>query len=267
MDWLEIIIGFCVGVLVGATGVGGGSLMTPILIFGLSIEPIVAVATDLVFAVITKSGGVISYFKHRVINWRVAISLLAGSLPSALITLWILQSLNSESADYNDFMVRVLGVALLLSTIGLLIKAKVLYVPFCTSRKSFSKKIVNHIVCKAQYKKILLVIVGAVISCMVTVSSVGAGVIVALVLFFIFPRMKTVEVVATDIAHAVPLTLVAGIGYIIMGAVDWKLLASLLVGSLPGIYLGSRLGVKVPDDLLKILMAIMFLIIGMKCLL
>ncbi len=265
MDWIEIIIGFCVGVLVGATGVGGGSLMTPILIFGLSIEPIVAVATDLIFAVITKSGGVISYFKYRVINWRVVIFLLIGSLSSALVTLWILQSINNESAAYNDFMVLALGIALLISSIGLLIKANILYIPL--NKKIFPKNVFADIFSKAQYKNTLLIVVGAVIGCMVTISSVGAGVIVALVLFFIFPKMKTVEVVATDIAHAVPLTLVAGVGYIMMGLVDWLLLASLLIGSLPGIYLGSHLGVKVPDNLMKILMAIIFLIIGVKCLL
>ena len=266
MEWGFTLAGLFVGVMIGMTGVGGGSLMTPILIFGFSIQPAIAVGTDLLFAAITKSGGVWAYWRHNVVDWLVVRRLATGSIPMTLITLWVLKSTGMGDGSHANLITNALGVALILTSSALLLKGTI-------SRMLQAR--VGHPVVNAfyklrqdeQHKAMATIVTGAFLGVMVTMSSVGAGALGAITLLFLYPKMKGVEIVATDIAHAVPLTAIAGLGHSTVGTVDWSLLSFLVIGSLPGIYIGSHLGIKISDRVMRPLLAVMLLLVGIKCLL
>lgn len=265
MEWGFTLAGLFVGIMIGMTGVGGGSLMTPILIFGFAIQPAIAVGTDLLFAAITKSGGIWAYWKHGVVNWSVVKRLSLGSLPASMITLYVLNQTGVSEGQHSDLITSALGVALILTSSALLLKGTITDILHARS---------DHPVVSAIYKvrqdestrTTATIFTGAFLGVMVTMSSVGAGALGAVTLLFLYPKMKGVEIVATDIAHAVPLTALAGLGHSTVGTVDWSLLSFLVLGSLPGIYIGSHLGVKIPDKMMRPLLAILLLAVGVKCL-
>ncbi len=252
MDVGFIVSGFGVGLLVGITGVGGGALMTPLLIFGFGITPAVAVGTDLVFAAITKASGVLTHARQLTVDWRIVRRLASGSVPAALLTLAVLGEVDTHSAEAQGFITTLLGVALMLTAAALLWRSHLSKVPHTDDAV------------ERQRVALTTVATGVVLGVLVTLTSVGAGAMGAAVLFWLYPRLSAVRGVGTDIAHAVPLTAVAGLGHWHMGAVDTGLLLMLLVGSLPGIYLGSRLSKKIPERWLRPALATLLLMIGFR---
>ena len=252
MDWLYPLSGLLVGVIVGLTGVGGGSLMTPLLVLVFGIQPAVAVGTDLLYAAITKSGGVVAHSRRGHIDWKVVKLLAAGSVPAALLTTLVLQQLKIDASHTATLIKSTLGVALILTAAAIILRTRV------TRFSRQSGWIKPHQVAPAT------VIIGAVLGVMVTISSVGAGAVGVAALFFLYPNLPTVRIVGTDIAHAVPLTLVAGLGHATLGTVDYSLLGSLLIGSLPGIWIGSHLSARLPEHWLRAGLAAMLLLVGGK---
>jgi len=258
--------GFIVGIMVGMTGVGGGSLMTPILIYLFHINPAVAVGTDLLFAALTKAGGVWAYWKKGVVNWQVVKRLAMGSVTTTLLTLWLLHQTGVSEGEHNTLITTALGIALILTSSALLLKSWI---------GGIMRSKENNVLVSALYrmredekhKATATVMMGAALGVMVTLSSVGAGALGAVALLFLYPRMRGVEIVATDIAHAVPLTLIAGLGHSAVGTVNWNILFFLILGSLPGIFIGSKLGVKIPDHIMRPLLAVILFSVGVKCLL
>lgn len=250
-----IIAGLFVGFVVGMTGVGGGSLMTPILLW-FGIPPTTAVGTDLLYAAFTKIGGVYVHNKKKNINWTITGWLSLGSVPAALITLWILESIKTDVTAMNAIIKYSLGWALLFTSIAVLFKKKIMIF----SQKHAGDKF--HYESKTQ--NILTVAIGILLGATVTLTSIGAGALGTVTLFFLYPILPTSRLVGTEIAHAVPLTLVAGIGHASMGNLDLALLGQLLSGSLPGIYIGSMLSGKVPDLFLRNAIAVMLFMVGYK---
>ena len=250
-----VIAGLTVGFIVGMTGVGGGSLMTPILLW-FGIPPTTAVGTDLLYAAFTKMGGVYVHHKKKNINWSITGWLSLGSVPAALLTLWILHSIKTEVASLNAIIKYGLGWALILTSIAVLFKKKLLVV----SQKKSGNKFHN----ESKTQNLLTVAIGLLLGATVTLTSIGAGALGTVTLFFLYPLLATPRLVGTEIAHAVPLTLVAGLGHASMGNLDLGLLGQLLLGSLPGIYIGSMLSGKVPDLFLRNAIAIMLFIVGYK---
>ncbi len=249
VDFLYPVAGLAVGFLVGLTGVGGGALMTPLLIFGFGFSPAVAVGTDLLYAAITKAGGIWVHARQATVDWRIVRRMAAGSLPAAMLTLWWLGLLDTHTSEAEQLITTTLGLALIFTAGALLFRQRL---------RAFSGGWV------ARHQLVITVAVGAVLGVMVTLTSVGAGALGAAALFWLYPRLSAVRVVGTDIAHAVPLTAVAGIGHWQMGSVDWMLLGALLIGSLPGIYLGSRLSALMPDRILRPILATLLLLIGFR---
>jgi len=250
---LYSVSGFIVGGLVGFTGVGGGSLMTPILVLIFGIAPTTAVGTDLLYAAITKSNGTLVHALNGTIDWRVTRRLAAGSIPATLATLFCLSWFGGDGHQSNSFISSALGVALLLTAASILF------------RNFLLRYIGRHLEGLSDTAtRAITILLGAFLGVLVTVSSVGAGAIGMTVLLALYPRMPAVRLVGSDIAHAVPLTLVAGLGHWLMGGVDWALLGSLLAGSLPGIALGSHLAARVPDRLLRPALASMLAFVGVK---
>jgi uncharacterized membrane protein YfcA len=259
MDSSYIIAGVLVGILVGLTGVGGGSLMTPLLVFLFGFNPTVAVGTDLLFAAITKSVGVLTHHRsHGSVNWKIAERLSIGSIPAALLTLYFLRSYAQLGRDISRPITLTLGIALILTAFALCIKHQV---------RSFSQRLPRSAIrFIGEHRRTATIVIGAVLGVLVTLSSVGAGALGTVSLLILYPTLPAVRVVGTDLAYAIPLTAVAGTGHWALGNVNWHLLATLLVGSVPGIWFGSRLSAKIPERVLRPILVAMLLIVALKCL-
>lgn len=257
-DIAFILAGFAVGLIIGLTGVGGGSLMTPILIFFFGVKPYMAVGTDLLFAAFTKMGGTLSLARQRLVPWRVVGQLCAGSIPASLITLAVLHRLGPASPEVQKLMTTTLGMALLLTAAAMLYKA--------VRGKQLPRSLAHGEELAAMQARhwSLPLLFGAVIGTLVTLTSVGAGAIGVTVLLVLFPLLPLHRIVAADIAYAVPLTLVAGMGHASLGSVDWPLLAKLLAGSLPGIWIGSRLMRHTPDRVIRSILSVLLAWAGTK---
>jgi uncharacterized protein len=247
----QLVSGFAVGMLVGMTGMGGGSLMTPILILLFGIHPVAAVGTDLLYAAATKSIGTLLHGLRGAIDWRIVARLAAGSLPLSALTLFLLSRYDLNGADAGEVVNAVLGLALFVTAIALIF------------RRWFITFYAWHVgELDERRTRALTVATGAVLGVLVSVSSVGAGAIGVTALSLLYPRLRAAQIVAIDIAHAVPLTLAAGAGHWLMGSIHWTLLGTLLLGSLPGIALGSHVASRVPDAVLRFALALTLLIVG-----
>jgi uncharacterized membrane protein YfcA len=251
VDWLYTLSGFCVGVLVGTTGVGGGSLMTPLLILLFGIHPATAVGTDLLYAAGTKTAGTVVHGMNLTVDWRLVRHLATGSLPGAAVTLLILSQYYLADPAMQHFLSGALGAALVVTAAAVILRARI--VSWCARR--FDEP-------RAGIATTLTVATGAVLGCLVSLTSIGAGSLGVIALVLLYPRLPTPRIVATDIAHAVPLTLVAGAGHLLLSTVDLRVLGLLLLGSLPGIYLGSQLAVRVPDAVLRLTLSGMLVVVG-----
>ena len=256
-EFAFIAAGFFVGLVVGLTGVGGGSLMTPLLIFVFRIKPHLAIGTDLLFAATTKFGGSVALARARTIAWPVVGWSALGSIPAALLTLAVLHRLGPANAAVQQAMTTTLGGALLLTAAATLYKAVL-------GRSAPRAASTGADLQTSPRQRALTVLFGVVIGTLVTLTSVGAGAIGMLVLMLLYPTLPLARLVAADIAHAVPLTLVAGLGHASLGSVDWPLLVSLLAGSLPGIWLGSLLNRRTPERLVRSLLSLLLAYAGAK---
>lgn len=260
MDIGFIISGFAVGLLVGITGVGGGSLMTPLLVFLFGFKPAVAVGTDLLYAAITKTGGVLVHHNtHKSVDWRVVKWLSLGSIPASIATIFLIKHLLKLEKDITGIITFTLGIALILTAIAVLIRCYV-------TRKQI-REIEDSLISSGRFRQMQVpatVLVGAVLGILVTISSVGAGALGTVAILFLYPKMSTLKVVGTDLAHAIPLTAIAGLGHWTLGHIDFMLLGTLLIGSLPGIWIGSHVSAKIPEKTLRPLLASLLLIIGLK---
>ena len=257
-EFAFIFAGFFVGLVVGLTGVGGGSLMTPLLIFVFGVKPHLAIGTDLLFAAFTKMGGTVSLARARVIDWRIVGQTALGSIPASLVTLYFLQRLGPADPHTQSIMTTTLGLALLLTAASTFYKV-------CRG-KTPPLHIAPERLAQATHARhwALPILFGAVIGTLVTLPSVGAGAIGVIVLMLLYPALPLPRIVAADIAHAVPLTLVAGLGHASIGSVDWPLLLKLLAGSLPGIWLGTQLMRKTPDRVIRSLLSMLLAYAGVK---
>jgi uncharacterized protein len=252
MDSLAILSGFAVGAIVGMTGVGGGSLMTPLLIGVFKLHPALAIGTDLWFAALTKTGGAVAHARHGHVDWRITRLLLAGSLPAALATIALMHA-TGVTKGWAAALTFSLGIALLLTAV---------VVAFKKTWQAVGLKLERWL--PESRKAPLTVASGVVLGVLVTLSSIGAGALGATLILLLYPRLAAHSLVGTDIAHAVPLTLVAGIGHATLGHVDWALLAALLVGSLPGIWLGAQLTRRMPERVVRGLLCASLVTAGFK---
>ncbi len=246
------VAGFLVGLLVGLTGVGGGSLMTPLLILLFGVAPASAVGTDLLQASVTKTAGTAILGMGHSVAWPVVGRLAAGSLPAAALTLLFLAP-HLHTPRATHVITTLLGCAVVLTAVALLFKKTLLRVSGGAAERLSRRRAAA-----------LTVGAGVLLGMLVTLTSVGAGALGVVMLTFLYPRLPTARIVGTDMAHAVPLTLLAGIGHWWLGDVDWNLLGSLLVGSIPGVVVGSLLVTRVPEHVLRPVLAIVLLIAGGK---
>ena len=247
------IAGFAVGMLVGMTGVGGGSLMTPVLILLFGMPPAVAVGTDLLHAAVTKTAGSLVNGFNQIIDWRVVRRLATGSIPMTIVTMSVLSALDINSAAARELINAVLTFALIVTAVTLLFRDRIV-------RLSAGRLYVL----TPRQAAVLTVIVGGVLGTIVSISSVGAGAIGVICLVLLYPKLPTARIVGSDIAHAVPLTLVAGIGHWFLGSVDLQVVMFLVLGSVPGILVGSYAALRIPEFALRIVLAAALLVVATK---
>jgi uncharacterized membrane protein YfcA len=254
IDPLYIASGFGVGLLVGMTGVGGGSLMTPLLILLFGVHPATAVGTDLLYAAATKTGGSLVHGVARSIHWPAVIRLASGSIPASVVTLIVLWQLELNGDSGRSLINLVLCFALILTATSLIFR-KAIMDRYRRRMERLSSATTDS----------ATVVVGVALGVLVSISSVGAGAVGVAALLLLYPRLPMATIVGSDIAHAVPLTLVAGIGHwALLGSIDWPLMGVLLIGSLPGIIIGSYCAVRVPETVLRLLLATALILIAGK---
>jgi uncharacterized protein len=253
IDPIYVASGFSVGLLVGLTGVGGGSLMTPLLIMLFGVHPATAVGTDLLYAAATKAGGGIVHGWVRTIHWPAVIRLASGSIPASLLTLLVLWQLDLSTEAARSLVNSVLCFALLLTATSLIFRKRVI-----ETLRARMARYDDATIARAT------VLVGVSLGVLVSISSVGAGAVGVTALLLLYPQLPMSRIVGSDIAHAVPLTLIAGIGHWAMGAIDWQLMGVLLIGSLPGIAIGSYFAVRVPETALRLLLAGVLIVVAGK---
>jgi uncharacterized membrane protein YfcA len=250
LDPLYVLSGVLVGGLVGMTGVGGGSLMTPLLILLFNVHPATAVGTDLIYASITKTGGSLVHGYNKTIDWRVVGRLAIGSIPATALTVAALYLLKIDSATTKLLITRVLGLALLFTAVSLVF------------RKPIMRWYDDHIG-EPNPKLVwrLTVLTGVILGVLVTLSSVGAGAIGVMALVMLYPKMEPRRIVGSDIAHAVPLTLVAGLGHSFLGSIDYHILTSLLAGSIPAIVVMSFVSARASDTAVRVALAAVLIVV------
>lgn len=246
-----MVSGFLVGLLVGQTGMGGGSLMTPILVLLFGIHPATAVGTDLLYASATKTVGTLVHGLNHTVDWRITGRLAAGSLPATIVMLIVISNFDVSSPMSERIISLVLSVMLLLTALSLMFRRHFL---------DFAGPKLAEISPRQSAR--LTICTGVALGALVTISSVGAGALGVTALLLLYPRKSMAVIVGSDIAHAVPLTLIAGVGHWWLGSVDWPLFSSLLSGSIPGIILGSYLSARIPETVLRPLLASTLVVVG-----
>lgn len=253
IDLRFALSGLFVGLLVGQTGVGGGSLMTPLLVLAFGIHPATAVGTDLLYASATKSVGTLVHGMGHTVQWRIVQRLASGSLPGTALGLAILSQLDHSSARGMYWVSMTLGVMLIVTAMSLFFRSRLVAVLGPKLDRMSPKR-----------QRMLTVVSGFGLGLLVTLTSVGAGALGVTALLLLYPRERLPVIVGTDIAHAVPLTLMAGAGHWWLGSVDTVLLTGLLCGSIPGIVIGSWLATRMPETVLRPILATTLVLVGLK---
>lgn len=252
---LYSLAGLLVGILVGLTGVGGGSLMTPLLVLLFGFHPSTAVGTDLLYASVTKTVGTAVHGSRHTVDWKMVGGLASGSVPTALITLFVMSRAGVPPATSSLLLNIILGATLFVTSFAVFFRPLIL--------RWAGEHI--HDMDQARVTR-WTILVGAILGVLVSITSVGAGALGTTALLILYPKMPVAKVAGSDIAHAVPLTLIAGIGHWMMGSVDITLMLALLVGSIPGIIVGSLIGARSSDAVLRPVLAVTLLVVSVRLL-
>jgi uncharacterized membrane protein YfcA len=258
MNWQMSLAGLLVGIMVGATGVGGGAIMTPLLVLVMGVAPHTAIGTDLLYASLTKIFGVGVHGAYKRVDWVVVRRLALGSLPTAIVTVIALRS-SGSSGMTDGTIILALGLVLILTAVSMVA------MPFLLRTGTQQRLSVSTLYLR--YQPALTVLAGMALGLLVTLTSIGAGSLGVVMLLLLYPlRLTAGKLVGTDLAHAIPLALVAGGGHILLGNVDFRMLGQLLLGSLPGVWLGAYFGGKLPDLVLRFAIAVVLAGVGIKLL-
>lgn len=273
LDYRVSIIGLFIGFLVGLTGMGGGALLAPIMILVLKVPPVWAVGTDNAYSAVTKALGSIVHFRQKSVNIKIALWLASGSVPATIVGVSIVQYMHRRLGNaINDMIVHSIGFTLVLVAILLVAKP---FIMRRVERKQLAEAKQATLSgtsapagqvsrWQTRYRPLVTVLIGAIVGLLVGLTSVGSGTLIIVALAFLFPRLASKELVGTDISHAVMLHIAATLVYFSAGTIDWRLVGLLLLGSLPGVFLGSRLSKYIPDRVMRPILAVVLALSGWK---
>ncbi|GHO96072.1 UPF0721 transmembrane protein YjnA [Reticulibacter mediterranei] len=274
MDYRISLVGLLIGVLVGLTGMGGGSLLAPIMILFFRVPPVWAIGTDIAYSTVTKAVGSLVHIRQKTVNFQIALWLACGSVPSTLLSIGLVQYLRTNYHNLIDgFILRTLGITLMIVAALLLLKPFIMkgveqrnlerHKPAALQGEPEEKSVNRW---EQRYRPLLTIVMGAVVGFLVGLTSVGSGTLIIVSLAFMFPRLGPRELVGTDIFQAFMLLASGVIGYLLSGTINWAMVLLLLAGSLPGVFLGSRLSKYIPDNILRPLLASVLALSGWKLL-
>jgi uncharacterized protein len=274
MDFRYSIVGLVIGVLVGLTGMGGGSLLAPILILIFGIPPVWAVGTDVAYSTITKALGSVVHIRQRHTNFKIALWLACGSVPATLLSVALVQYIRKHYGSIvNGVILHAIGFTLILVAV-LLVAKPFLMRRIDQKRLEMQKQAAlaeesgepgsapNH--WEKRYRPLITVLIGAFVGFLVGLTSVGSGTLIIVSLAFLFPRLTAKELVGTDIFQAFMLLAAGAIAYIIAGTINWRIVGLLLIGSLPGVFMGSKLSKFIPEPYMRPVLAAVLVISGWK---
>ncbi len=272
MDYRISLVGLLIGFLVGLTGMGGGALLAPIMILFFRIPPVWAVGTDIAYSTVTKAVGSIVHIRQKNVNFKVALWLACGSVPATLLSVGLVQYMRKHYADViNSLIVHTIGFTLLLVAVLLIAKPFIMRYVERRNLAAQKQKALSGIetskgpsTWEKRYRPALTIFVGAFVGFLVGLTSVGSGTLIIVSLAFLFPRLTAKELVGTDIFQAFMLLASAVIGYLNAGTINWTLVMLLLIGSLPGVFLGSKLSKYIPERFMRPVLATVLVISGWK---
>lgn len=266
IDLRFTLIGIVIGFLIGLTGAGGGSLMTPIMILVMGVKPIIAVGTDLAYGAVTRAVGGATHFRQGTVHRQTALLLAAGSVPATILGVALITGIKHADPSFvNQFLLRSIAWALIVVAIVLFLKPLILRVVEHRDH-SGEPDWRDRLLDRGERDRWILPLLGTVVGFLVGLTSVGAGSLVIIVLLLLYPRWQSRDMVGTDVFHAAVLTSAASVAQLFAGNVNVPMMLSLLIGSIPGVLLGSRLAIGFPDQLLRISMASVLLVSGAKLL-
>lgn len=278
MDYRISLVGLFIGVLVGLTGMGGGALLAPILILVMGVPPVWAVGTDNAYSAVTKAVGAIVHIQQKTFSLKylkIAFWLACGSVPATVLGVGVVQYIRKNYGDVvNGFILHAIGITLLMVAVLLIAKP---YIMRFVERKNVERQkqiVLNNEVAPAEgttkwekrYRPLITVLVGAIVGFLVGLTSVGSGTLIIVALAFLFPRLSSKELVGADISHAVVLHVAGTLAYLHAGTINWTLVTLLLIGSLPGVFIGSKLSKYIPDRYMRPVLATVLAISGWKLL-
>lgn len=273
MDYRITLVGIFIGFLIGLTGMGGGSLLAPIMILVFRIPPVWAVATDITYSTVTKGLGSLVHMRDKHVNFRVALWLACGSFPATLLSVFLVQYIRKHyGATINSVIIHAIGFTLVLVAVLLVIKP---YLMRSIDRRNEEKRKqaalegseiagANGERWEKRYRPLVTALVGAIVGFLVGLTSVGSGTLIIVSIAFLYPRLTPKELVGTDIFQAFLLLLAGVVGYFGSGAINWPIVGMLLLGSLPGVFIGSKVSKFIPNKYLNPVLAVVLAISGLK---
>jgi len=273
VDYRISLVGLLIGFLVGLTGMGGGSLLAPIMILFFRIPPVWAVGTDIAYSTVTKALGSVVHIRQKNVNFKVALWLACGSVPATLLSVGLVQYIRKHyGAVVNGVILHALGFTLVLVAVLLILKPFILrYFDQRRLEKQKQEALTGEMGSAEQankwekwYRPVVTALVGAVVGFLVGLTSVGSGTLIIVSIAFLFPRLTSKELVGTDIFQAFMLLASGAIAYFIAGTINWPIVGMLLIGSLPGVYLGSKSSKFIPERYMRPVLATVLAISGLK---
>jgi uncharacterized protein len=273
VDYRISLVGLLIGFLVGLTGMGGGSLLAPIMILFFRIPPVWAVGTDIAYSTVTKALGSVVHIRQKNVNFRVALWLACGSVPATLLSIRLVQYIRKYyGAVVNDVILHALGFTLVLVAVMLVLKPLIMrYFDQKRIEKQKQEALTGEISSTERsnrwvnwYRPVVTVLVGAVVGFLVGLTSVGSGTLIIVSIAFLFPRLTSKKLVGTDIFQAFMLLASGAIAYLVAGTINWPIVGMLLIGSLPGVYLGSKSSTFIPERYMRPVLATVLAVSGLK---
>ena len=273
MDFRYSLAGLFVGILIGLTGMGGGSLLAPILILFFHVPPVWAVSTDLAYSTVTKAVGSIFHIREKHVNFKVAFWLACGSVPATFISVLLVQYVRKHYGHFiNGFIIQAIGCVLILVAVLLFFRPYILRFSEKRSletqkQEALSSKVVATVNAKPWerfYRPLLTVLIGAFVGFLVGLTSVGSGTLVIVSIVMLYPKLTAKELVGTDIFQGFMLVASGAIAYFFVGTINWTITGLLLIGSLPGVIIGSQLSKYIPNRFMRPVLAVVLAVSGFK---